>query len=483
MVVVALLIIAGAVEAGWALLQVFGLLPSHHALYPMTGSFGNPGPLSGLLAMVFPVVSDAALRLRRSGLCEWWRRLVYYIVLSALFLMVCVLPAGLSRTAWIAALVPGVCILGCHYRWRRHWRRFCKENHLIRSWCRRFLLVGAAILASVALAGAYRIKQDSADGRFFMWRMACRAIVGQPWTGYGTGSFPVAYAEAQEAYFAQGNYAVWEERVAGTPACGFNEYLQTGVEHGWWAACLMLAVAVFAVVYAAKAGRTGVAGGMAAFAIFAFASYPLREPETAVAATLLTAASLWPVRGRWHAAVWLVWCGGVFFCCRCCGLAWDDRTNDRGHSEAWQTAHLFYVMKAYRQACEAYGGLPERCFRQAECLFEYGHALHGAGDYEASNRVLAKAAKRCGDPMIWNVMGKNYQQMGQYVDAERCFLRAMHRLPGRIYPYYLLAKLYAEPEYYDRQRGAEMKRIVLTKNPKVHTRAVEEMREEVRILF
>lgn len=55
MVVVALLIIAGAVEAGWALLQVFGLLPSHHALYPMTGSFGNPGPLSGLLAMVFPV--------------------------------------------------------------------------------------------------------------------------------------------------------------------------------------------------------------------------------------------------------------------------------------------------------------------------------------------------------------------------------------------------------------------------------------------
>ncbi len=157
--------------------------------------------------------------------------------------------------------------------------------------------------------------------------------------------------------------------------------------------------------------------------------------------------------------------------------------HDRGHDEAWQTAHLFYEMKAYRQACEAYGELPERCSRKAECLFEYGHALHGAGDYEASNRFLSEAARWCGDPMIWNVMGKNYQQLGRYAEAEGCFLRAAHRLPGRIYPYSLLAKLYAEPNYYDRQRGMEMKRVVLTKVPKVHTRAIEEMRKEVYDLF
>jgi hypothetical protein len=52
-------------------------------------------------------------------------------------------------------------------------------------------------------------------------------------------------------------------------------------------------------------------------------------------------------------------------------------------------------------------------------------------------------------------------------------------LPGRIYPYYLLAKLYAEPEFLNREKFEEMKRIVLMKAPKIHSTAIEEMRREV----
>lgn len=35
--------------------------------------------------------------------------------------------------------------------------------------------------------------------------------------------------------------------------------------------------------------------------------------------------------------------------------------------------------------------------------------------------------------------------MKHYDSAEYWFMRAVHRLPGRIYPYYLLANLYADP--------------------------------------
>ena len=58
-----LLILAGTVEAVWGLLQIYGFEPSNHSLYALTGSFYNPGPYSGFLAMCMPL-----------ALYEWLKR-------------------------------------------------------------------------------------------------------------------------------------------------------------------------------------------------------------------------------------------------------------------------------------------------------------------------------------------------------------------------------------------------------------------------
>ena len=50
-----LLILTGAIETVWRLCQVYGYTASNHSLYALTGSFYNPGPYSGFLAMCFPV--------------------------------------------------------------------------------------------------------------------------------------------------------------------------------------------------------------------------------------------------------------------------------------------------------------------------------------------------------------------------------------------------------------------------------------------
>lgn len=81
--------------------------------------------------------------------------------------------------------------------------------------------------------------------------------------------------------------------------------------------------------------------------------------------------------------------------------------------------------------------------------------------------------------MILNVIGKNYQALQCYHWAEELLLASTHRLPGRIYPYYLLAKLYADPEFLNREKFEEMRRMVLMKAPKIHSTAIEEMRREV----
>ena len=58
-----------------------------------------------------------------------------------------------------------------------------------------------------------------------------------------------------------------------------------------------------------------------------------------------------------------------------------------------------------------------------------------------------EAMAHSNDPMILNIIGKNYQALGAYEKAEEYLIRSTHRLPGRIYPYYLLVKLYTKPEY------------------------------------
>ena len=140
-----LLILAGAIETVWGLCQVYGYTSSNHSLYALTGSFYNPGPYSGFLAMCFPVCLHECLERRKS--------VGGYIALGVLLLMLCVLPAGMSRSAWIAASVASAYVGWMHYR---------KE---ITAWIRKHkvLTMGVAVVLSVALFGAYQLKKDSAD--------------------------------------------------------------------------------------------------------------------------------------------------------------------------------------------------------------------------------------------------------------------------------------------------------------------------------
>ena len=112
-----------------------------------------------------------------------------------------------------------------------------------------------------------------------------------------------------------------------------------------------------------------------------------------------------------------------------------------------------------------------------------GHCLHKLNEYEASNEILQEASDYSCDPMIFNIMGKNNQLLKRYELAEEYYLRSSYRLPGRIYPYYLLAKLYAEQGYYQPEKLKMMANTVLTKEPKVYSKAIEEMRSEMKVLL
>lgn len=455
------LVVLGGSEAILGLRQLYGFATSGHSMYALTGSFFNPGPYSGYLAMILPVC-----------LYQWLvcgRRGGRVVAGGVMLLILCVLPAGMSRSAWLAAGVSCLCVYAWHMDWTDKFRLLWQQQR------QRVVMVVVGGFCVLLLAGylLFVLKPDSARGRLFMWKITCRAIAEKPLTGYGIHNFAAAYGNAQETYFAAGDYELWEERVAGSPEYAFNEYLQAAVELGIPLAVCLLVVVVLCLYRGVRKGRYGICGAILSLMIFSFSSYPLQLPVFIVTfGGLLVACLSGADRWQWLGVAVLVGIIGGF-------RLKNDLQVEQACRE-WMNARVLYNAGAYQSAEKEYGRLYPLLRDRASFLFEYGHGLHKQQQFSKSNRILKEALQRSCDPMILNVIGKNYQQMGDCLSAEDWFIRSTHRLPGRIYPYYLLAKLYAEPSFRQPDKFEKMKWMVLTKEPKVHSTAIRQMREEIK---
>ena len=418
-----LLIAFGVKEAVLGLLQVYGYEPSNHSLYALTGSFYNPGPYSGFLAMCLPL-----------ALHEWLegKRIWKHLALVAWVLMLVVLPSGMSRTAWLAAIVASCYVWVMYYRDRLY--RF-----------RKVFWAGGLLLVLLSI-GAYHWKKDSADGRLLMWKVAGQAVMEHPWQGVGWECVAGAYGDAQERYFASGAATEQEEHVAGAPEYVFNEYLQVAMAWGVPALCGILLVVTVLFCWGHRSRVYGVCGALLSLAVFSFSSYPFQFMEFIVAFVGLLVACLLVLRNVYLQV--LAWAIGIGVC---------------------------LYLYDYRE---------EHPMLKAHPMFERAHALHKAGEWEASTEMLKETMRISSDAMVLNIIGKNCQAMGQYQEAEHWFIRSTHRLPNRIYPYYLLAKLYAEcPDVFAKEKLEWAVRMVLEKDAKVESTAIRQMREEVRVML
>lgn len=464
------LIVLGGIEVVWGLRQIYGLAVSNHSLYALTGSFYNPGPYSGYLSMIFPLCLHEWLNLKERTERTWAEQGKYYVTLGVMLLILCVLPAGMSRSAWIAAAISGTWVYGMHASWGSKLKEFGRKYK------KRVVLaciVGGSIVVMIGYA-LFQLKATSANGRLFMWKVSTLAIAESPVIGHGTGNFVSAYGRAQEDYFANREYSETEELVAGSPEYAFNEYLQVAVEYGIPFLLVVSLVIGFCLWKGSSEGRIGLCGSVISVLVFAFSSYPMQIPGFAVTFYFLLAAC---VIGRSKIIL-------LFFMSMMVLLgAYYWKNNQYDACKSWHRGKMLYNIGAYRSAKEDYEKLYPELANRGAFLFEYGYSLHKLKEYDNSTRILEEAMTHSNDPMILNIIGKNYQASGDYEKAEEYLIRSTHRLPGRIYPYYLLAKLYAEPKYRQPEKLKYAAEIVLTKEPKVQSTAVREMREEVKKLL
>lgn len=367
-------------ETSLGIQQVMGVKSSGNINYAITGSFSNPGPYGGLIAVVLSILI-AYLWLYRRNADRWYEKGIWWLSLFSAVLCVIVLPASMSRAAWLSCGV-AVLVLG-----------FKEMN--VGLWIRNNKFYSCVLVAAVVAmsAGAFFMKKDSAIGRFHIWHMELRAIADQPWTGHGHGTVLGAYGDAQAEYFAEKERSETIVRVAGCPEYAFNEYLKIGVEYGIPPMVGVIVVMIALIALLLKY-RSPFAYGLIAFSVFAFFSYPLEAIHIKSEA-----------------------------------------------EKKWESIRYLSGMELYEDAVEELAPLYGDLKDNYRYIYDYGYALHKCNRYQESNEILKEGAKISSDPMFYNIIGKNQEAMGLYEEAEKAYLHAHHMVPYRLYPLTLLMKM------------------------------------------
>lgn len=442
-------IFTGLVEAVWGITQLYGIDRFFSPNKEVTGSFSTPVPYVGYLVIVAPMAFYNILSTSRILKLKIDRRFnLFYLRWALSFLTFCliifIVPMVYSRISWIA------CIAGCliTFFYYRFSRRPCM-NLVGKHRCVPILYTLTVTFIAVGMyVGTYLMKHDVTDKRQLIWKLTSEIIKDNP-LGVGIGNFPGKYGETQANYFASGQGTMLERELATSPYYAYNDYLHFSAELGVFPSLLLLALVLVALYYGIKNKNTMATGSLVAISLLAFLFYPFNILPFLIAFVLLLVLCGKDNSGRklkkskTKAALGMV--GGsliisvisVTFCLR-------ERYYVFGAYEKWSEANVLYKEGCYEDIIDKYMSSYKYLYHQADFMEEYADCLSQIGRYEDSNFILKSAVRISSNPIFYEMMGENYQEIQDYISAEKCFLKATCMMPHRAKPYFHLIGLYVE---------------------------------------
>lgn len=461
MITISLLIGYGIWETvlGWE--QLIGFKLSHHYLFPVTGSFYNPGPYCLFLGIIIPLALNNIIKYKRG--IFYWEGLIYIILTFSL------MPILLGRTGWIATIV-GVIVTAFG-------TGHLKMPHKKKLFLFITFLVFAILIIFYIL---YKLKPASALGRFFLWGMGMSALMVEPLNGVGWNHVPGVLGFVQENYFSQNQESNFI-KVAGSPECAFNEYLQIGIAFGIPALILFILILGYSAYSSWKGKEYGLTGSIVAIAIGCIGSYPFRFYEFIILAGVLIIIGILSFKSNTKYLFFRICLSiGIFFICL---ISLQGIRHSELIENDWKLKRYAYQYTLSSKSIDFLNSLMIVQKDNPTFLFDYGKALRETKLYDKSNAVLKKGLDVSSDPMFLNLIGKNYQDLGYHEIAEEYYKRSINRLPGRLYPYYLLAKLYSDPLFLNKNKFLEIYNKAMVMEPKVMSPAINDMRNELRETF
>ena len=154
------LILSGTMQSAIVLFQKTGYMKSNNEWFEITGSFGNPGPLGGFLAICIVICLCRIYETRKQN------KIIHSIYIIAAGTMLTAFCFADSRAAFVATAA------GCSFYFFQTIRIFLKKHpHIIP------IIGGILILSSILI---FNYRENSANGRLLIWRVCSEMICHKP---------------------------------------------------------------------------------------------------------------------------------------------------------------------------------------------------------------------------------------------------------------------------------------------------------------
>jgi O-antigen polymerase len=147
----------------------------------------------------------------------------------------------------------------------------------------------------------------------------------------------------------------------------------------------------------------------------------------------------------------------------------------------WKDAMELYNYNLYEQCLASYEKAYPVLKNNGEFLINYGKALSMAEKHSQAVEILKQAQAYQTNTVLFTALGDSHFALEEYESAEQSYLQAASMAPGKFYPLYLLAKLYYASG--QEHKAHEMANNLLSKEVKVHSTAIEEIRKEMSMII
>ena len=470
-----ILVICAVVQACYGLFQLFGVAKSQSALFNITGSFYNPGPLGGYLAMIFAIPLTSIIRdgnLLDAHQQSWKKTIYYFGVIVTATAIIC----SQSRAAYVSILL--TCLILFYPAIRDYIVKLTKTK--------KYLLYGTGVLVVLILSVCiFKYKTVSAFSRLYIWGITASILdKSNIWFGVGYNHFNPAYMNAQEMYFRNNPMSGYSDYADNIAFC-LNEPLQALVELGIIGSLILLAIIYFVWTVRSGSNRFLLQIKLCLFSILVFScfSYPFHTTiitlNTCICLAFISTLSAQDNRhiilsfklnkiGRLISGILFLSLNIITAC----------YTNELASSlKDWEKANYYYHDYRYKEALPHYKKANAFFSTDGNFLNNYGKALSLAQRYEESNTILHQATQHTITSFSYTTMGQNYEMLGDMALAETYYWKAHWLVPSKDYPLYLLFKLYDKEG--DSTKVVDMGYRILHKKQKVPSIASEQIRKDI----
>lgn len=524
-------ILSGLLQAIYGLLQLYGVYPSHHNLFKITGSFFNPAPYAMYLAVVFPVALGKALFNEyntRNEITEIIKARNYsfipsflhsfihhvysfifsffhsfipkYLPFATVVAILLVLPATMNRASWLGAAAGSLVVLQYKYKW------WGKIKQWLNTRTKKLLaLTGSLVLVSSICISLFYLKAGSSNGRLFIWEVTLGKIVEKPLFGHGLGRFEAEYNNWQAEYFMKHQEEMDGPKgwVAGNTKYGFNEFLEMGSEIGIAGLALFLEVIGITIITGLRnrSQNSGnncqppilsnnthetnasfkflIISSLISLLVCAAISFPFYNNPVFLMLFIITSHVSSGIQYKFHikinALAMYIWAPALILSSILI-IIWLP--NKYKAYQAWQLAIYSYEIGDYREANDLYANNLQKLKNEKPFLQQYGKSLQMVGSNSTAIYVLEEAKKFTSDYILHCTIGNAYLAEKKYNQSENAYRFAAQLEPNKIYPQYLIAKLYNESGQHEKAVAKAYQ--VLSKIPKTENTAVKEIKTEMK---